>query len=121
MARTDGVDSALLTALLCLCFCSPDLSSLEHQQHLSSLDITVPPGSCWSLHTLQLGHLVHLSALKELRLAECCSADSSTRETSGGTASSSSGGGRGGFNRRCLGGYQTCSKSSRYACLPVWQ
>lgn len=114
------VDSALLTALLCLCCCSPDLSSLEHQQHLSSLDITVPAGSSWSLHTLQLGHLVHLTALKELRLAECCSTDSS-RETSGSAASSSSGGGRGGFSRRCPGGYQTCSKSSRYACLPMWQ
>lgn len=96
-------------SLLLLCSCSPDLSCLEHHQQLFSLDVAAAAcaaGSSWALHSLQLGHLVHLEALRELRLAEGCCEEASTspRGSSGNSC-------RGSPGMKGTGSYRSgCSK-----------
>lgn len=71
----DGVVLWCLDPNISTCFASfprPDLRCLEHHPHLASLDVSSAPGAagCWPLKDLQLGHLVHLELLVDLRLAE---------------------------------------------------
>jgi hypothetical protein len=69
--------------------CSLDLSCLEHHGLLCSLDVAAPSGSRWKLHDLQLGYLVHLAALRELRLAENTCQDVSSHAQAGSSGISS--------------------------------
>lgn len=116
--------------LTCSCVnvshCSPSLKCLEHHRHLSSLDISAAaaPGSggnstssTWSLHTLQLGYLVHLTVLQALRLAEasssCCNEDrAGVRPVRSGSGSQLPG-------SRFGSGIPGCSKSSRWVVVGV--
>lgn len=104
---------------VCVCVCSPDLACLEHHEHLSRLDVAAPLGSRWCLHALQLGCLVHLGALKELRLAETVDDDYCATTSAGGAGGSSSSNisSRGGsFSRSKTAGYKPgppCNKASR--------
>lgn len=61
--------------------CSPDLSCLQHHSCLAILSIEAA-GSCWQLSGLQLNYLVHISSLRQLRLASrWCGGGGSSQHT----------------------------------------
>lgn len=75
---------------------------MEHHKQLCSLDVAAPSGSRWKLHNLQLGYLVHLPALRELRLAENTCEDGSSTAHAGSS-------GRGSPGRHAGGGFRGAS------------